>query len=167
MVAQSHCSILLILTISFAFCDIRAEATHLLTANSTTKSQAGGFECPTKMGYYVAATGTHTNKYWLCVDYEAHEFACPRGTHFNVHENKCTEWIDENSSDWEQHPHEKRKLAHQKTTHHTRRHHHHPHRNGHLVERLHRRIDELDSRLDQLYAYVDSKLRQSGPQATH
>lgn len=148
------------------------------------------FACPSKFGYYASADGSNRNmtKFWLCVNFEAHEFVCPRGTHFNVHENQCTEWISESSTredaseviehfkeDEKQEskfPHHHKKHRQNGHHHKRRRHHKHhqqqqQHRDHQQLERMHRRMDEIDNRLDSLYAYVDFKLRQKEPNSTN
>ncbi len=120
----------------------RTNSIHNNSSSVTVK-----FECPSKFGYYASADGTSDNmtKFWLCVNWEPHEFNCPRGTHFNVHENQCTEWISENSTkedaseviqhlehDGEEENKHQPKQHHHKKSHrnhhqHHNRHHRHPH----------------------------------------
>lgn len=130
------------------------------------------FECPSKIGYY-AASESNPHKFWLCVNHVPYQFSCPKGTHFNVHENQCTNWIEESSDENSlilQHHHEKTtEQGEQQDKHHAKKQHRvrhvhktkHHHKLNHMLERLHRRIDQLDTRLDKLTEYVDIRFEQS------
>lgn len=150
--------------------------------NSTSSEAAVKFECPSKFGYYATADGTSSNmtKFWLCVNFEAHEFTCPRGTHFNVHENQCTEWISESSTredaseaiqhlgqndhhdEHEQresnHPHHQKKTHRKHRNHHkqTRRHHKHHHQQQQQQHRDHQQLERMHRRMDEMDNRLDS-----------